>query len=405
MSQAGEVRERLSGPLPPGGSTLRDAGLAGLCLTLLSLEVLFSEDMAPRWWLLAGSVAIGLPIAWRRSWPGPVAALAGLGLLVSNVMSTGSFPPQLPFIPVLLLVFHAALTLRGAASAGWGVVTLALLVWAHTASPEGDLVDFWPWLLWGGAWGAGTMARRHSDAATRHATHAVLLEGQASRTAAESAERERDRIARELHDVVAHAVSVMVVQAGAERLRLGPDAPETGRVLAEIENSGRQALTELRTMLGVLRDADDIDGPLQPLPGLADVPALVDRLRATGLDVRLIAEPADLIAPSAHLPNAVDLAAYRIVQESLTNIVRHVGLVKTQIELRRDDHILSVEVRNEGAPDQPTGHAHGKGRGLAGMRERAAAVGGSVTAQPLEHGFLVSAALPTVPDANTVPTS
>jgi signal transduction histidine kinase len=189
----------------------------------------------------------------------------------------------------------------------------------------------------------------------------------------------------------------MVVQAGAERLRLGADAGPTGQVLSAIEGSGRQALAELRTMLGVLREAESEADGLLPLPGLADVPALVDRLRSTGLDVRLVVEPPEVVTPSAQLPSAVELAAYRIVQESLTNVVRHAGLVRTLIELRRTDGALTVEVRNASS-DQPALNGHAEGRGLAGMRERAAAVGGHVTAHPTDHGgFLVSAVLPSSP--------
>jgi signal transduction histidine kinase len=397
MSQADIAPRRASRPLRPGGWTPLDLGLALSCLALLSVEVLPNEDMSPRGWLMAGLVVISLPIAWRRAWPGPVAAVALAGFFLTSLVTTGPFPPQLPLIPVLLLVFHAALRLRARASLGWGLATLTLLVSAHVASPDGDLADFWPWMLWAGAWGAGTMARRHSDEAARHTTHAALLEAQASMSATESAERERDRIARELHDVVGHAVSVMVVQAGAERLRLGADAGPTGQVLSAIEGSGRQALAELRTMLGVLREAESEADGLLPLPGLADVPALVDRLRSTGLDVRLVVEPPEVVTPSAQLPSAVELAAYRIVQESLTNVVRHAGLVQTLIELRRTDGSLTVEVRNASS-DQPALNGHAEGRGLAGMRERAAAVGGHVTAHPTDHGgFLVSAVLPSSP--------
>jgi signal transduction histidine kinase len=359
-------------------------------------EVLYADDIRPRAWLLATSVVIALPLAWRAASPGAAAVVSCLGYLATGLVSEGPFAPQLAVLPVLVLVFSAACQTRGRAALATGVVTAALMVGAHLATAEGDRGDFWPWLLWGGAWGCGAFVQRRSDAAAFHASRAARLEEQARTTAADAAQRERDRIAGELHDVVAHAVSVMVVQAGAERLRLGAEGGRTEEVLAAIEDSGRQALVELRTMLGVLRDEGRHGDSLVPLPGLTELPELVERLRGTGLRVCLVAAEADL-ERRLGLPSAIELAAYRIVQESLTNVVRHAGPVETTVRVASTSRGIDLEVRNApparhpGATDAP----EGSGRGIVGMRERAAAVGGELTAtREPDGGFRVHATLP-----------
>jgi signal transduction histidine kinase len=191
---------------------------------------------------------------------------------------------------------------------------------------------------------------------------------------------------------VAHAVSVIVVQAGAERLRLGADAGPTGQALMAIEESGRTALAELRTMLGVLRGGSEES--LVPLPGVAAVPALVERLRATGLPVELTCHDEALSTGGGVVGSASGLAAYRIIQEALTNVMRHAGLVPTRVELEVAEDQLRLLVTN-GPPAR--GHVRGPsgGRGLSGMRERATALGGTFEAREREGGgYVVRAHLP-----------
>jgi signal transduction histidine kinase len=272
-------------------------------------------------------------------------------------------------------------------------VTLVLTVSAWLVTEEGKADDFWPWLLWAGAWATGTFVRRRGDLAASHAARAALLEVEARTAAAESAQQERDRIARELHDVVAHSVSVMVVQAGAERLRLGPDSGRTAEVLGGIEDAGRAALAELRGMLGVMRGAGGEE--LAPLPTLADLPALVQRVQHSGPTVELACEPAGLLAAEAVSDAAVGLAAYRIVQEALTNVVRHAGAVDTEVRLERRGASLQVSVRNAASlSSAPPAGQESSGRGLLGMRERVTALGGTFRAEPTPGGFEVCAVLP-----------
>lgn len=368
----------------PAGWTGLDAALAGIFLILLVTEIVPNPEMTPHGPLLALSVAIAVPIAWRSAHAGPVAVLVCTALFGQSLLATGPFAPQLAVLPQLVVLYTAGTRTRGLTAVGVGAITLALAVAAWLVTEEGKVDDFWPWMLWAGAWASGTFVRRKGDAAAHHASRAAVLEVEA----AESAQRERDRIARELHDVVAHSVSVMVVQAGAERLRLGEDAGRTGTALESIEETGRLALAELRTMLGVLRDQPG-DAARTPLPGLGDLPALVGRVRDAGLPVEL-----EIRLPGTDGEyGAAGLAAYRIVQEALTNVVRHAGPVQTRVSVDRDTNHLAVSVEDDGASAQNDGPV--RGRGLVGMRERAMALGGSFDAGPApEGGFRVRASLP-----------
>jgi signal transduction histidine kinase len=200
--------------------------------------------------------------------------------------------------------------------------------------------------------------------------------------------------------VVAHRVSLMTVQAGAAKAVAAEDPEAALRAMGAVEEAGRQALAELRHLLGVLRPEADPDG-LGPQPGLADLPKLVEQVRGAGLDVSLATD-----GVSGELPARVDLFAYRIVQEALTNVLKHAGPgAQTEVRLGADRSGIVVEVRDDGqgtawsrppADDQPTPAGESAGRGLVGMRERARLLGGTLEARPRPGGgFQVVAHLPT----------
>ncbi len=369
-----------------------DAALAAVLLLLLVIEIVPNPDMTPHAALLVLSVPMTVPLAWRQRWSGIVAVVVCTAHLFSSVVATGEFAPQQSIFPVLVAIFSAASRLRGWVVIPVGLATLATSVAAWVVTDEGHTDDFWPWMLWAGAWATGTFVRRREDKAAHHAGRAALLEVEARTVATESAQRERDRIARELHDVVAHAVTMIVVQAGAERLRLAGEAGRTGQVLEGIEESGRSALSELRTMLGVMRQAPGDE--LAPPKGLTGIPSLVDGIRQSGLPLELDCDPPDLLTDDGTPSDAAGLAAYRIVQEALTNVVRHAGTVPTRVRLDGSAHGLGVLVEN----DEPvTAPARGpsSGRGIIGMRERAQALGGTFEAGPCAGGgFRVSARVP-----------
>ncbi len=215
---------------------------------------------------------------------------------------------------------------------------------------------------------------------------AQMAERERDVAAREAVVEERARIARELHDVIAHHVSMMVLQAGAERRGLGDEQASTREVLETVERTGRSALTEMRRLLGMLRgDAGD---PLTPQPGLDDVPTLVGQLREAGLPVELRVD-----GEPRPLPVGIELSAYRIIQEALTNALKHAGGARARVDVRYGADSLELEIADDGArraPEVPTG-----GHGLVGMRERVALYGGRLDAGSRPSGgFVVRVLLP-----------
>jgi signal transduction histidine kinase len=206
---------------------------------------------------------------------------------------------------------------------------------------------------------------------------------------------ERARIARELHDVVAHRVSLMTVQAGAAKSVVASDPDAALTALTAVEEAGRQALSELRHLLGVLRPDRDLDD-LGPQPALADLPRLVEQIRGAGLDLSL-----DTVGMPAELPSRVDLFAFRIVQEALTNVLKHAGPgTHAEVRLAAERGGILVDVLDHGPATGVSGTAAGaydaRGHGIVGMRERALLLGGTLDAGPRPGGgFRVVAYLPT----------
>jgi signal transduction histidine kinase len=216
----------------------------------------------------------------------------------------------------------------------------------------------------------------------------LQLKLEAARTAA--AERavaeERQRIARELHDVVAHSVSVMTVQAGAVRRLLHPEQERERLALETIEATGREALTEMRRLVGLLRD-QSATPDFAPQPSMRSIDVLLGTVREAGLPVDLVVE-----GTPAELPPGVDLAAYRVIQEALTNALKYAGPARACVTVRWKRGELQLEVANDGT-SKPGGD--GGGHGLVGLRERVSLVGGSIESGPLEGGgFVVTAHLP-----------
>jgi signal transduction histidine kinase len=226
---------------------------------------------------------------------------------------------------------------------------------------------------------AGVLVRARRQAVSMAARSAAL-----QRQAEQAAAAERTRIARELHDIVAHHLSVIVLQAAGTRASGKP----AGATLEKIENSARQALGETRRLLGVLRDPDEETG-LAPQPGIGDLDALAASVQAAGLPVNLV-----ISGDRAALPAAVNVSVYRIVQEALTNVLKHAGPARADVRIGCAEEAVTIEVTDDGT-GEPGQQAPVDGHGLAGMRERAAVFGGELAAGPrVGGGYAVRARLP-----------
>jgi signal transduction histidine kinase len=239
-------------------------------------------------------------------------------------------------------------------------------------------------------WLAGFALRARAAEARAAERRAALAERERESAARIAVAEERARITRELHDIVAHAVSVMVLQVGAVRHRLPPTLAEDREALRGVERAGRAALTEMRHLLGALHDeGQDVD--LAPQPSLASLDALVDKVRHAGLPVRLRVE-SGVEGDTAPLPRAIELSAYRIVQEGLTNALKHANASHAEVTVRHRADRLEVDVVDDGTGAGP---GDGLGRGLVGIRERVKIYGGELTARTGPGGgFVLSASLP-----------
>ena len=338
--------------------------------------------------------AVALPLLVRR--PRPVVALAGVfvaqGVWIGAYYHGSHQPPFDPFaagvVACFALGFHAD---RRGLRAGLVVFALVVLASAIILAAGGSAVgNALPALVWwGAAIGIGRGLRERQALVELLRERSARLERDRERDIADAALEERARIARELHDVIAHSVSLMVVQASAERRLLGADQRRTADTLETIESSGREALGELRRLLGVLRAR--ADERLAPQPGLDGLPELLAEGRHGGHAISFEVE-----GEPVRLPAGLDLTAYRIVQEALTNARKHAPGARVDVALRWRAAELEIEVVDDGAgaPEDTNGAGHG----LIGMRERAALYGGSIRAgAAAAGGFRVHARLPIEP--------
>jgi signal transduction histidine kinase len=358
-----------------------------------ALEVVIRRDAegAPdsSLWFAAPAIALlALPLLVRRRYP--FAAPAGLWVVAA----------ALSFVDGGLVTFTASATLAGLAAAfllgnlrdatltrAGLVLTLgssALLIYNDPDHSAAQLV-FTP-LLFGIGWLAGFALRERveeAEAAEERARHAERERESAARVAVAE---ERARIARELHDIVAHAVSVMVLQVGAVRHKLPDTLAENREALEGVEQAGRTALAEMRRLLGAMRnDGDDVE--LTPQPGLDTLDSLLEEVGRAGLPVRL-----HLDGEPFPLPRALDLSAYRIVQEGLTNALKHARAGHADVTIRYGPDDVQIEVRDDGEGDSASdGHGHG----LVGIRERVKIYGGDMTAGTAAGGgFVLRTRLP-----------
>jgi signal transduction histidine kinase len=371
---------------PPG-----DIALGLLLAAFGLLETVFDPWPSYDHWPGARAVngivvtAMGLVLMWRRRAALPVlfavfAAVCGLALGYGASQTTVSFF-------VVGTAVYSAGVYAGSPMLAAAVIALGIVI-RDSQDPSihsfGD--HLWDWIFVGTAFSIGLATRRRQAKVTisERRRHAAELEHAEQLAAA--ADEERRRIARELHDVVSHSLAVVVLQAGAAE-QVMDDDPEAARaVLRSIRDSGLEAIGEMGTLLDVIRA--ESNATREPQPSLADLPAVIGKMESAGLRVTLRS-----VGEQRPLAAAVELSAYRIAQEGLTNALKHAGSSQVTVTLTYRDHEVEVEVSDDGKASTRGGGARS---GLAGMRERVAIFGGRLDAGPRpDGGWTLRASLPT----------
>jgi signal transduction histidine kinase len=369
--------------------------VVALCVLAVGGNVASVEGLWRRVLGVALGAAMTVPLLVRRRAPLAVATAVVVAAWLQFALvgsSVGALGAWIAYLVATYSVGAHSVTLR--AVVGLAVSTVPAGVFAvvqwRAGADASEIVQ--PVMVLIAAWVAGRISARRHHRAELVEHRAAQVESGAADIALEAAERERSRIARELHDVVTHNMSVMVVQAQAAQTLAGSDADRAREAMRAVEDAGRAALVEMRRLLGVIR----ADGPVStpgdraPQPRLDDLPGLVQRVREAGLPVSYAID-----GDPVGVPAGVAVCAYRIVQEALSNVVRHCGAVPAQVHVRVSNSALDVAVDNvpprRTLPPPPPG----VGRGLAGMRERVALFDGRLQTGSLpDGGFAVHAILP-----------
>jgi signal transduction histidine kinase len=360
-----------------------DAVVAAALATVWLTEVHADRPGTGAYEVVASVLAVGatVPLAFRRLYPRFVLAVLGGCFAAALLLGTAGTGAGVAFAAYSVLVGDRRRVGVVVVVAGYALIVLAALVLPSTTLSYFflDAITFAMVIA------LAELVRTRRAYAKVYADRADQLERERVTLAEQAVNGERLRIARELHDVVAHAISLIAVQSSValDRLRKDPDA--SARALATIETSSRAALAEMRRMLAVLRKHDEGLAPLAPSPGMADLPALAHHASAAGVAVRLVL---DGRRPSV-VPSGVDLCGYRIIQEALTNVVKHAPGASAEVSVRWRPDGLALAVSDDGHGTGLLGAAEGRslsGHGLIGMRERVALFGGSFEAGPRTNG-------------------
>ena len=375
--------------LPAWGDVLLALSLAGLSLIEIWVEPIFQTGLpGPRIAMSVFALLATLPLAWRRAHPLPCLLTLIVGLLGLGFVGDRDQASFEPFLALLVGAYSLAgrssprEVAIGIALALAGGASYAALTYDDADAPVDVAV---PFLFLGAAVVVGAEVRRHRGRAALLAERASLLAEERDRKSQAAAAEERARIARELHDAVAHSVGLTVMHIGAARLVLAQDQERSRELMLTAEQRGREALAEMRRMLGILRLEEP--EPLAPVPSLRQLGDLSERMSAAGLEVELRME-----GTLAHLPPGLDLSAYRIVQEGLTNALKHGSEPRASVTVTREARELVIQIAN------PSVHRNGEpssgGQGLIGMEERARLFGGTISARPRNGEWTVEARLP-----------
>ena len=359
------------------------------------------QSALPMWADYLALVVLVVPLLVRRSAPLTVGLAIGLGFTAFRLLKVpeGSISSVALFVALYAVGAYSTDERRRDAVRvvviGTGMVALVFSLLSDADFVNLDSVTFVIFSLglnvafFVAAWMLGDASRRRAEYEAELARRADQLAAEREERARQAVTNERVRIARELHDVVAHHVAVMGVQASAARRMLERDPAKAAEALGNVEMSGRQAVGELQRLVGFLRSDDD-GTALEPQPGLDGIPRLVEATRTAGIPVQM-----RTIGRRRPMPSSVELSAYRIVQEALTNVVRHAPGADTTVVLTHLDDALQVEVVNGSATNPTARSGPGGGRGLLGMRERTAVLGGTFDHGPVVGGgYRIRARLP-----------
>jgi signal transduction histidine kinase len=413
-----EPRTPLAKRITPSQWEAIDAAVA-VVLAGLTIPALVGVDhniahRLPLWAEVLVALASTLPLAVRRRRPLSVLAVMGVALTVATAFAVVFGP-----IPAIGLAVYTVATQRDRRSSLTALLALevalvtAVVVVEVTTTVKGDLT-FTPVIAAAG-WFAGDSVRARRAYAAGLAEQAAQRRREEVERAQRSVVEERVRIARDLHDVVAHSLSVIAVQAGMGRHVLDSQPEQAAAALAAVETTSRGALGELRRVVGLLRQAEQPDPTLSPAPGLGDLPQLLEQVRSAGVQVDL-----DVRGEPRYLPPGMELSLYRIVQEALTNVVKHAGPARARVDISYAADAIGVEVVDDGrGRDSRSADANGAlpdrvrspvttiadragsdvvRHGIIGMRERVALFSGSLTVGPgPTGGFQVSVRLPLEP--------
>lgn len=367
--------------------------LGGLGLLELSVRSLNADFRGPRALNAVLVLLIAAPVAWRRR--APLVALVvywvPAQIWLDLVYGPHSNLPVEPFLVLLILVYTAASYTAGPANRG----VVAVLVGLYASELAllfvgwkglGNVVPGLVFISFAYVLGRGVHRRRVREASLEQRT--VLLEEQREEHARRAVSEERDRIARELHDVIAHSVSLIIVQAGAAQRLVERDPAGAQRALETIRTAGSDALDELRRLLDLMRSPDGVGSTSEPQPGVTRLEKLIAQTREAGLRVEYV-----LDGTQQPLPPGVDLAVYRIVQEALTNVRKHAGPSTARVRIHFSANGVELMVADDG---EGSDHgAKGSGHGLIGMRERVSLYGGTFSSGPRRSGgFEVRARIP-----------
>jgi signal transduction histidine kinase len=359
-----------------------DIAIAAVVVVVGVVEFVL-EDIQPAGVAIPMAIIAGSSLAFRRRWPLVVVSICFAALAIDTWAGVPLSQPATPMTWIVLSQYTAArhCTLKGAIAG----LAIGLGIFATTLAKDasdlvfGLIIILAPWLV-------GLAMRSRVADSIELAARADTLERTRDEQVQVATTEERRRIARDLHDVIAHSISVMVVQAGAAAEIVDRNPERASQALRDVQDTGRSALTEMSTLLGVLRESGEEIG-LAPQPGLADVESLLNQTRAAGLPVQLKIE-----GQRRELPAGIELSLYRVIQEALTNARKHAGEASACVTIAFEPRVVRFAITDDGAGSDD---GYGGSQGIIGMRERVTIYQGTLEAGPRPGGgFEVRGCIP-----------